>query len=125
MTHDQAREGTPLWEQPEVIEKAARALFDNDYGGYTPEFRESVWDDMGGSEPSEERADYVIAARAVLAAVLPEVERHAKADILREAADDVRTELGNETSGHTSTYSVRRWLTARADRIEKKVDDRG
>ena len=53
------------------------------------------------------------------AAVLPEVERRAKADILREAADDVRTELGNETSGHTSTYSVRRWLTARADQIEK------
>lgn len=93
--------------QPDaLVEKVARALFDNDYGGYTPEFRESVWDDMGGSEPSEERADYVIAARTVLAAVLPEVERHAKAAAWDEGFWDGQRQTGEGDDGprYTNPY---------------------
>lgn len=46
--------------------------------------------------------------------------REAKELALREAAEDCRAELGNEVHGHTSTYSVRRWLHERANKMVGK-----
>jgi hypothetical protein len=41
---------------------------------------------------------------------------------LRDAAEAARGDLANEIgSGHTTTFSVRRWLSARADRIEEAL----
>lgn len=37
-----------------------------------------------------------------------------RAEALGEAAEDVGPALQNEVGGHTSTYSVRKWLLARA-----------
>lgn len=47
------------------------------------------------------------------------VIRRIQAEALREAAGKVQHELGTEASGHTSTYSARRWLNFEADRIER------
>ena len=62
-------------------------------------------------------------AEDLAAAVMPLVKRaqaEAEARALREAAVNVRHELGTEAGGHTSTYSVRKWLNRRADRIENE-----
>ena len=61
-------------------------------------------------------------ARTVLAAVLSEVERHAKADALREAAVEIP---GSDTNERIDPYDrAAEWLIDRADQIEKKGDDR-
>lgn len=44
-----------------------------------------------------------------------------KAEALLEAADAVYAQLGTETGGHTSTYSVRMWLTRWAEDIRRAV----
>ena len=53
--------------------------------------------------------------KRIVAAVLPEVERHAKADALREAGRAPMPE---------GYLNVRAWLTQRAEQIERG-DDRG
>ena len=55
------------------------------------------------------------------ATVAPAVDREA----LEQAAEQVRgvRGLGSETSGHTSTYSVRNWLRARAQAIREARSD--
>lgn len=45
-----------------AIEHAARALWECDNLEFTPEWRDKVWNDMGGPEPSHERVDYEIRA---------------------------------------------------------------
>lgn len=59
------------------------------------------------------------ALRARIDQPTPRWVPHIVAQALREAADAVAFELGNEVSGHTSTYSVRHWLRARADRLDE------
>jgi hypothetical protein len=54
---------------------------------------------------------------AAVVSVLATHNEHTAADALRDAADEVGPALQNEVGGHTSTYSVRRWLRARADRL--------
>ena len=54
-------------------------------------------------------------ARAFLDVVAPAIAARA----LREAADGAALALANEVGGHTSTYSVRKWLHSRADKIER------
>ncbi|WP_436702432.1 hypothetical protein [Nocardioides sp. BYT-33-1] len=51
---------------------------------------------------------------------LAQRDRRVRAEALRETADEASwPNLGSEPgSGHTSTYSVRRWLRERADWIE-------
>src|SRR5690606_30608034 len=44
--------------------------------------------------------------------------RAAQAEALREASVAVRAALSSDVGGHTSTYSVRTWLSQEADRIE-------
>ena len=52
----------------------------------------------------------------VVERIVREREAKARAEALRSAASDVAAALSNEIgSGHTSTYSVRRWLQERAD----------
>lgn len=56
-------------------------------------------------------------------AILPLLNR-LRAEALREAAAEARRNLGTEASGHTSTYSVRKWLSKRADTIEQNSEGR-
>ena len=52
-------------------------------------------------------------------AELAEHNTRVKTETLRDAANEAQIRLGSEVSGHTSTYSVRQWLHARARRIER------
>ena len=49
----------------DAIDRAARALWDYDNADSSAEWRDMAWDDMGGSEPSEERVEYELRARAL------------------------------------------------------------
>jgi hypothetical protein len=53
----------------------------------------------------------------VVLAALGQHEREIRAQALREAAARIGPELASEVGGHTSTYSVRRWLHGRADAL--------
>lgn len=57
---------------------------------------------------------------------LAEHDRQVQAEALEQAADAVRAfgGLGSEASGHTSTYSVRNWLRARAQAIREARNER-
>ena len=61
-----------------------------------------------------------------LARWLAEHDRQVRAEALEQAADAVRAfgGLGSEASGHTSTYSVRNWLRARAQAIREARSER-
>ena len=48
-----------------AIEHAAKTLWDYDNADQTPEWRDMAWNDMGGSEPCVERAEYELRARAL------------------------------------------------------------
>lgn len=65
MTHDQAREGTPPWEQPEHVEKAASVLWRAAWPGQPYPI------DLVAREEMKRRA------RAVLAAVGPDIAAQA------------------------------------------------
>lgn len=52
-----------------LIEKLARALWDYDNADMDPQWRDSAWDDMGGSEKAEERVGYELRALALLPVV--------------------------------------------------------
>jgi hypothetical protein len=54
---------------------------------------------------------------------LERVKAEAKAEALEEAANTVRHELGDSTSGHTSTYSVRKWLSSQAAAIRAAAEN--
>lgn len=69
-------------------ERIARDLWDHDNLHMSAAWRDMAWDDMGGSEPTDERIAYILRAAAVLPIVAAEV-RKAKAEALREAADSV------------------------------------
>lgn len=47
----------------DTTEQAARVLWDYDNDDQTPEWREMAWNDMGGSEPCQERIEYICRAR--------------------------------------------------------------
>ena len=49
----------------DVIEQVAKFLWECDQEGTTDEWREMAWNDMGGSEPTDERQIYEIRARAL------------------------------------------------------------
>ena len=76
----------------DVIEQVAKFLWECDQQGTTDEWREMAWNDMGGSEPTDERQIYEIRARSLadaglLARPLPtrdEIEQavHDSADFL-------------------------------------------
>src|SRR5699024_10002420 len=51
----------------ELRAEIARALWDHDNAEMAEDWREMAWNDMGGSEPSDERAEYEIRADAVMA----------------------------------------------------------
>ena len=51
----------------ELRAEIARALWDHDTAEMSEDWRDMAWDDMGGSEPSDERAEYEIWADAVMA----------------------------------------------------------
>lgn len=57
----------------EAIEAAARVFYVEWNHGprHSREWCANAWDDMGGSEPSDERAELVVAMGAALAAVVP------------------------------------------------------
>lgn len=52
-----------------TLDRVARALWDEAMSDETPEWRDMAWADMGGSEPSWERAKYELLADAALAAL--------------------------------------------------------
>lgn len=51
----------------ELRAEIARTLWDHDNAEMAEGWRDMAWDDMGGSEPSGERAEYEIRADAVMA----------------------------------------------------------
>lgn len=90
-----------------ILRKAAR-----DHLGIAEGF---VWD----SGISSDQADALLTSDW-LAAHDDRVRREEGAKVLREAADDARAALINEIgSGHTTTYSVRRWLNDRAASVAR------
>ena len=48
-----------------IIEQVAKFLWECDQEGTTDEWREMAWNDMGGSEPTDERQTYEIRAQAL------------------------------------------------------------
>lgn len=72
----------------------------------TPDGYDRGWFHLDNIVPAVERivADRVARARA-----------EGAAEALRDMAQRVSGELGSEKNGHTSTYSVRRWLNDEAD----------
>ena len=70
----------------EMVETAARARWISEVldprSGATREWCERAWDDMGGSEPSDERADEEIYMRAALEAVAPAIAAQALRSVL-------------------------------------------
>lgn len=50
----------------DIIEQVAKFLWECDQQGTTDEWREMAWNDMGGSEPTDERQGYEIRARALV-----------------------------------------------------------
>ena len=72
------------------------------------------------SHPGWSLADYHAHVAAALEPMLAKWRAEDEARALREAAAEVGPALVNEVgSGHTSTYSVRRWLSARAALAEE------
>ena len=67
-------------------ERIARAVWDHDNAHMSRQWRDMAWDDMGGSEPSDERIAYLLRAVAVLPIIAAEV-RKGQAEALRETAD--------------------------------------
>lgn len=61
-----------------AVEAAARAFYIADNSN--PEWAARAWDDMGGSEPSAERADLLIAMGPALTAALPHLSPRPDAD---------------------------------------------
>lgn len=57
--------GRPVTGMEHAIDRAARALWDYNNADSSAEWRDMAWDDMGGSEPSEERVEYELRARAL------------------------------------------------------------
>lgn len=52
------------------VRKRAKELWDEAMSDMTPEWRDMAWDDMGGSEPSQERVEYEMQAHCELAALM-------------------------------------------------------
>ena len=105
-----------------MVETAARARWISKVldprSGATREWCERAWDDMGGSEPSAERANEEICMRAALNAAAPLIAAQA----LRDAADAYAS--GRLTGAFLSRDDyARAWLRARAARIEKEARD--
>lgn len=71
-------------------------------------YRNSAYTGGGLPEMSDAEFDRALAAH----------DRAVEAKALRIAAGHVGPSLSDGVSGHTSTYSVRKWLRARADMIE-------
>lgn len=67
-------------------ERIARDLWDHDNLHMSAAWRDMAWDDMGGSEPSDERIAYMLRAAAVLPIVEAEV-RKAKAEAWDEGCE--------------------------------------
>src|SRR5699024_12275672 len=55
------------WDDRELHAEIARTVWDHDKAEMAEGWRDMAWDDMGGSEPSGERAEYEIRADAVMA----------------------------------------------------------
>ena len=115
----------------EMVETAARAGWISRVldprSGATREWCEVAWDDMGGSEPSDERADEEIYMRAALEAAAPLIAAQA----LRDAADawqwggwSTITEPAKRPEQVPRVLgiadAVTGWIRARADQIEKE-----
>ena len=106
----------------EMAETAARARWISKAldprSGATREWCERAWDDMGGSEPSDERANEEICMRAALEAAAPTIAGTA----LREAADwlDDMSRGHRETAYLGAGRDLVSRLRARAERIEKE-----
>ena len=101
----------------DMVETAARARWISKAldprSGATREWCERAWDDMGGSEPSDERANEEICMRAALEAVAPQIAATAPAD-RPTVTDDARAE------------AARRWGDRRtSDRLPMDWLDEG
>lgn len=105
-----------------LTEKIAHDLFLHDMRaqGLTADWAEGTWDDMGGSERSEERVDYEMRAAAVLPLV-----RAAQADALREAAHRIfqGVDEGPVTQADIARAVLRHELLTRAAQYEKENTD--
>lgn len=87
-------------------------------GGSVHSWRCDYPDIYGPCDCVEQLADEILASDWLAAHVA-----RARAEALREAADEARfPNLGWEAGGHTSAYSVRRWLRERADHIDPGAD---
>ena len=64
-----------------ATEHAAKTLWDYDNADQTPEWRDMAWNDMGGSEPCVERAEYELRARALADAGLLSPAPEPRADL--------------------------------------------
>lgn len=87
-----------------TAEQIARTLWDHDVAeGTTPEWREMAWNDMGGSEKSEERVDYELRAESVLAVLPGKTEAEIRADECEQAATNLEAMLGDVGPGNRNT----------------------
>ena len=89
-------------------ERIARAMWDHDHAHMSQQWRDMAWDDMGGSEPSDERMAYLLRAVAVLPIIAAEV-RKAQADAAREALDGLAEHANRTANERRSPQAVNRW----------------
>ena len=100
---------------PAARDAAARAFYIA--GCDDREWGERAWVDMGGSEPSYERAEIEIAADAALAAALPHLTAE---DVPHVAAQALRDAAADWSGGPTGAAPIPGWwLCERANRIEE------
>lgn len=92
---------------------AAYLAADYNQSRSTPLTRDLIDDDAGHMEYARAYADAVLAS-GWLADHDRRVREAGAREALLHAADLVGRDLANEVGGHTSTYSVRRWLRDRA-----------
>jgi hypothetical protein len=76
-------------------------------------------DPEGGIDPDDEFADQQFWYPQVDAILLSPAIRRIQAEVLRDCAGQAVFNLGTPGNGHTSVYSVRKWLNDEANRIER------
>ncbi|WP_114906849.1 hypothetical protein [Ornithinimicrobium murale] len=103
-----------------IVLAAAEAMWHHDNADSPEHWRQMAWDDMGGSEPSEERVEYELRAEAVLLAVAEPLLEATVAAIQALHFKEYRTTADESGGPALAFFAVATGFRHRASRLEDR-----